>query len=176
MMRLSTAEQRPVNVLFEYFERAIEELGLRGWVGLLRPGKEDYFQKKVSGRVYLELASSAWKHKREAILLEPQKHLRWEPWEGQEEEILSHYRFQSAVMATLMRDGKELKTLAAQLVVEPMNRKLEVSHFLGNLTDGKVGLVYAELPTRGQILQWVHEIGQVQLTDRIPEIARFKYQ
>jgi hypothetical protein len=57
-----------------------------------------------------------------------------------------------------------------------MNRKLEVSHFLGNLTDGQVGVVYPELPTKTQVLQWVRDIEQVQLANRLGEIARSKYE
>jgi hypothetical protein len=72
--------------------------------------------------------------------------------------------------------GEGLKTLAAQLIVEHTNRKLEISHFLGNLTEGKIGSVYPDLPTKTQILQWVQEIGQVQLADRLPEIAKIKYE
>ncbi len=75
-----------------------------------------------------------------------------------------------------MGDREQLRTLAAQLITEPMNRKLAISYFLGNLTDGKVGLTYKELPAKAQILQWVRESGQVELTDRLGEIAKLKYQ
>ena len=194
MMRVSRIEHRPVKVLFDYFERAVEELGLKAWAILLRPGNERFFHNKVALSVYSILHDSRWRHEKEEILSDPVKHLRWEPGEDPEEEIWAHYRLQSAILATLMgdrdesrtsprnsrhnleRDGKGLRTLAAQLVVEHVNRKLEISHFLGNLTEGKIGSVYPELPTKTQILQWVEEIGAVQLADRLPEIARIKYE
>lgn len=175
MMRISRIEHSPTRVLFEYFERAIEELGLKAWAPLLRPGYEEYFQNKIAPTVYRILEQGSSGEEREEILSDPEKHLRWESRENPEEEILAHYRLQAAIVASVMGDGKGLRTLAVQLIVEHMNRKLEVSHFLGNLTDGQVGVVYPELPTKTQVLQWVREMERVQLTNWLGEITRFKY-
>lgn len=169
-------ERRPIRVLFDYFERAMEDLGLGPWLGLLRPGNEDYFQNRIRARVYQALSVETWKRKRVETLSEPEKHLQWEPWEDPEEEIWAHYRMQSAIAATLMGDSEELKTLAAQLITEPMNRKLAISYFLGNLTEGKVGLIYKELPTKAQVLKWVRESGEIPLTYRLGEIAILRYE
>jgi hypothetical protein len=155
-------------------------------------GNEHSFQRRIENQVYWKLEHSRWEQEREEALSDPEKHLRWESREDPEEEILAHYRLQAAIVATLMgdrsykgkvyskrqqeRSGKGLRTLAAQLIVEPMNRKLEISHFLGNLTDGQVGVVYPELPTKTQVLQWVSEMGQVQLINRLGELTRFKYE
>ena len=103
-------------------------------------------------------------------------HLNWEPTANPEEEIVAHYELQAAIVATLMGDQEGLKTLAALLVMAPMNWKLSISYFLGNLTAGKVGLTYKELPTKTQVLQWVQEIKHIQLTNKLEEIARLKYQ
>ena len=190
MMRVSRTEHGPAKVLFDYFERAVEELGLKAWAILLRPGNEQLFHNKVAPSVYSALEHPAWEEEREEILINPEKHLRWEPGENPEEEIWAHYRLQSAILATLMgdrdesrnsphklaRDGKGLRTLAAQLVVEHVNRKLEISYFLGNLTDGKIGSVYPELPSKTHILRWVEEIGEIKLADRLPEMAKIKYE
>lgn len=202
MMRTSRTEYRSVKVLFDYFERAVEELGLKAWAILLRPGNERDFRRRVENQVYWTLEDGRWEQEREEALSDPENHLRWESREDPEEEILADYRLQAAIVATLMGDGfesrnfdgqnadrgkryskrkyervgKGLRTLAAQLIVEHTNRKLVVSHFLGNLTDGQVGMVYPGLPTKTQILQWVSEIGQVQLTNRLGEITKFKYE
>ena len=176
MIQVRKIEHGPEKVLLGYFERAIKELGLGAWLAMLRPGHEEYFRKKVEGRVYSALEFQPWRGTRQIILGEPEKYLRWEPWDDPEEEIWAHYRLQSAVMATLMGDKEGILSLGAQLVIEPMNRKLEVSYFLGNLTGGRIGTIYKELPTKTQILQWVEEIGAVQLADRLPEIARIKYE
>lgn len=116
-------------------------------------------------------------------LVQPEAHLRWEPWEDPEEEIWAHYRWQSAVVATLIGDqariigGKvALGSLAAQLITEPMNRKLAISHFLGNLTEGRIGLLQKELPTKSQILQWVRESRYIESTDKLDAIARLRYE
>ena len=46
MIHNTEIEHRPVKVLFDYFERALEDIGLGIWFGLLRPGNEEYFRKK----------------------------------------------------------------------------------------------------------------------------------
>jgi len=171
-----TAAHIPIYILFNYFERAVEELGLKAWLSLLKPGNEEYFRQRIKGRVYSVLEFKPWKQRREKILSEPEENLRWEPWDKPEDEIRAHYRLQAAIVATLMGDREELRTLAAELIAEPMNRKLEITYFLGNLTEGRVGLTYKELPTKSQILQWVHDIEQVQLVDRLSEIARLKLE
>jgi hypothetical protein len=176
MMQVSRIEHRPIKVLFEYFERFVEELGLKAWALLLRPGNEGYFQDKIAPTVYRTLEQGSSEQEREEILNYPEKHLRWESRENLEEEIQAYYRLQAAIVATLMGDGEGLKTLTAQLIVEHMNRKLVVSYFLGNLTYGQVGVVYPELPTKSQVLQWVSEMGRVQLTNRLDELTRFKYE
>ena len=48
------------------------------------------------------------------------------------------------------------------MVIEHMNVKLMLTYFLGNLTDGKVGLTYKSLPNKTQVLQWVRDIDQVK--------------
>jgi len=169
-------QHRPVRVIFDYFERALQDIGVGLWFSLLRPGNEEYFRNKISPQLYTVLSFQPWHQRREAVISLPEQHLRWEPWEDPEEEIWAHYRLQSAVVATVMGDLEQLRTLAAQLITEPMNRKLAISYFLGNLTDGKVGLTYEELPTKAQILQWVRDIDQIQSTDRLSEIARLKYE
>jgi hypothetical protein len=176
MMRISKIEHRPFKALFDYFERAVEELGLKAWATLLMPGNEQYFRDKIAPAVYRTLEEGSSEQEREEILSDPERHLRWESRENPEEEIHAYYRLQAAIVAAVMGDDKGLRTLAAQLIVEHMNRKLEVSHFLGNLTDGQVGVVYPELPTKTQVLQWVRDIEQVQLANRLGEIARFKYE
>jgi hypothetical protein len=186
MMRISRIEHGPMRVLFNYFERAGEELGFKAWAILLIPGNEQYFQRRIENQVYWTLEHRRWEQEREEILSNPEKHLRWESREDPEEEILGHYRLQAAIVATLMGDGfesrnfdgqnadrgkryskrkyeragKGLRTLAAQLIVEHTNRKLEISYFLGNLTGGQVGVVYPELPTKSQVLQRVSELGR----------------
>lgn len=176
MIQNPEIQHRPVRVIFDYFERALQDIGVGLWFSVLRPGKEEYFRDKISLQVYTVLSFQDWQQRRAEVLSLPEKHLRWEPWEDPEEEIWAHYRLQSAVVATVMGDQEQMRTLAAQLITEPMNRKLSICYFLGNLTDGIVGLTYKELPTKAQILQWVRVIGHVELTDRLDEIARLKYE
>ena len=176
MIQNPEMQHRPVGVIFDYFERALQEIGVGLWFSLLRPGNEEYFRNKISPQVYTALSFQPWQQRREEVLSLPENHLRWEPWEDPEEEIWAHYRLQSAVVATVMGDREQLRTLTAQLITEPMNRKLTISYFLGNLTDGKVGLIYKQLPTKSQVVQWVHEIDRIQSTDRLGEIARLKYE
>jgi len=176
MIQNPEIEHRTVRGIFDYFERALQDIGVGLWFSLLRPGKEEYFRDKINPRVYTLLSFQAWRQRREEVLSLPEKHLRWEPQEDPGEEIWAHYRLQSAVVATVMGDREQLRTLAAQLITEPMNRKLAISYFLGNLTDGKVGLIYKQLPTKSQVLQWAHEIDQIQSADRLSEIARLKYE
>lgn len=179
MIHSPETQHRPIRVLFDYFERAIEDLGLGPWFGLLKPGNEDYFRGKIGQKVYSADSSqeARWRAqtKREA-LRRPEEHLRWEPWEDPEEEILAHYRMQSAIVATLMGDNEALRTLVAQLITEPMNRKLAISYFLGNLTDGQVGLTYKDLPAKAQVLQWVRDSEWIRSTDKLDELARLKYE
>jgi len=167
------AHHSSVYVLSGYFERAVEELGLRAWFNLLIPGKERYFQGMVKGEV-LRFLDREWRQDRDRILSYPEGSLRWEPSEKPEEEIRSHYILQAAIVATLIGFQEELKTLAALLVSQSMNRKLAISYFLGNLTDGRVGTTYKELPTKDQVLQWVRDIDQIQSTYKLDEIARLK--
>lgn len=176
MIQRPADTHNPIQVLSDYFERAVEDTGLGVWLALLRPGNEKYFQDKIGGRVYAPLSFQPWLQRREEALREPESHLRWEPWEDPEEEIWAHYRLQSAIIATLMGDREELKTIAAQLITEPMNRKLAISYFLGNLTEGRVGISYKELPTKEQILRWVQDIKHIQLTSKLGEIAKLKHE
>ena len=169
-------EHKPIRVVYDYFERALQDIGVGLWFSLLKPGNEEHFRNKIKLRVYTILSFHPWQQRIEEILSQPEKHLRWETRDDPDEEIWAHYRLQSAVVATVMGDLEQLRTLAAQLITEPMNRKLAISYFLGNLTDGKVGLTYKDLPTKTQILRWVHEIGQIQSRDWLREIASLKYE
>ena len=176
MIHSKETEHKPIQVLFDYFERALHDIGAGVWLTLLRPGNEKYFRNKIKAKVYSTLSSNAWQRKREEVLNDAEGHLQWAPGEDPEEEVWAHYIMQSAIVATIMGDQRELGTLAAQLVIEPMNRKLSIGYFLGNLTDSKVGLTYKELPTKAQVLQWVSEIGQIESTDKLDEIARLMYE
>ena len=119
-------------VLLQYFERAAEDLGLKAWFHFLAPGREQDFRSMAAGELS-RFISPEWIEKRESILRSPEDHFRWEPSDSPLEEIKAHYVMQAAIFATLMGDTKELRTLAAQLVIGPMNWKLAISYFLGNL-------------------------------------------
>lgn len=175
MIQDSEVAHSSERVLFQYFEKAAEELGLKAWFNFLAPGRESEFQEIAVRELHRHLYPhvNMWD---EQILRDAENHLNWEPSENPEEEIVAHYKLQAAIAVTLMGDQEGLKILAAQLVVAPMNWKLMISHFLGNLTDGRVGLTYKELPTRTQVLQWVKDIKQIQLTNKLEEIARLKSQ
>lgn len=175
MIQQAEAAHSSERVLFDYFERAAEELGLRAWFNYLAPGREAEFQEIAELQISRFL-SPEWSKKREDILRDAANYLQWEPSANPKEEIVAHYNLQAAIAGTLMGDQEGLKTLAAQLVIGPMNWKLTISYFLGNLTDSRVGLTYKELPTKTQVLQWVQEIKQIQLTNKLEEFARFKYQ
>ena len=175
MIQHSEAAHGSGRVLFHYFEKAAEELGLKAWFSFLAPGREPEFQAIAASEVNRFLSPQS-SEKTETILRDGENYLQWEPSANPTEEIVAHYKLQAAIVATLMGDQEGLKTLAAQLIIGPMNWKLTISYFLGNLTDGKVGLTYKELPTKTQVLQWVQEIKQVQLTNKLHEIARLKCQ
>ena len=174
MIGETTQANDPGRVLYRYFEKAIEDIGLKGWFNLLVPGKEEFFRSKITNRAHSVLAFPPWQQRREEVLNDPERHLQWQPLDDAEEEVWSHYRLQAAIVAILMGDREELKTLAAQLITEPMNRKLEISYFLGNLTRGKVGVIYKELPTKAKVLQLVRNIDEIQSTYLLDEIARLR--
>ena len=176
MISSKVVENNAIQVLFDYFERALQDIGVGVWLSLLRPGNEENFRNKIKSKVYSTLSFDAWQFTKAEVLKESERHLRWEPGEDPEEEIWAHYRMQSAIVATIMGDRRQLQTLAALLVIEPMNRKLSISYFLGNLTNGKVGLTYKELPTRTRVLRWVKDIEHIELTDRLSEIAKLRYE
>jgi hypothetical protein len=169
-------DQRPIRVLSEYFVRALEELGLKAWLGLLRPGKEALFSRTVHRDMESRVLS--WRLELDPIrvLHEPNKFLSWEPHPNPEQEISSHYQLQWAILAAVMGLHGALETLAAQLVTEPMNRKLTIAYFLGNLTEGRVGSPHKELPTKAQILQWLEEIEHIQLQASLGEIAQLQLE
>jgi hypothetical protein len=85
MMRISKIEHSPVRVLFDYFERGVEKLALKGWATLLMPGNERQFQKRIENQVYWTLEHPCWKQEREEALSNPEKHLRWESREDPDE-------------------------------------------------------------------------------------------
>ena len=163
-------------ILYQYFEKALEDLGLKAWLSLLVPGKEDYLRDKINNRAHTVLSSSPWEHRRDEVLMQPEAHVQWEPLDEPEEEIWAHYRMQSAIVATLMGDREQLKSLAAQLITEPMNRKLAISYFLGNLTEGKIGLMYKELPTQAGVLRWVREFDQIKSTYKLDLMAKLRVE
>lgn len=163
-------------ILYQYFEKALEDLGLKPWLSLLIPGKEEYFRDKIKNRVHTVLSFPPWEHHREDVLRQPESHVQWEPLDEPEEEIWAHYRMQWAIVATLIGDREQLKTLAAQLITEPMNRKLAISYFLGNLTEGKIGLMYKELPTQAQVMRWVREFDQIKTTYKLDQMARLRIE
>ena len=175
MIRNQEIQRSPIRVLYEYFERASEELGLRSWLSILRPGSHEKFKSEANDKMSQYLHNK-WSQRWDKFLSDPEQKLRWEPWDDPEDEIRSHYSLQAAIVASIMGDSLELMTLRAQLISEPMNRKLTITYFLGNLTEGKVGLVYKELPSRSQILRWVDEMDQIRLTDRLGEIAELKLE
>lgn len=158
-------------LLIGYFERALGDLGLAAWLALLRPGEEARFRERIIPQTDSVLALDTWKRKKEQILLDPEGYLNWEPLTEPEQEIWAHYRLQSAIVATMIGHGSELRTLAAQLITEPVNRKIVISYFLGHLTSGKVGLRYKDIPTKHQILAWVNNISDIQIFDRLPRIS-----
>ena len=176
MIREATTIHNPGRILYQYFEKALEDLGVKAWFSLLVPGKEEYFRDKINNRVHSVLSFPPWEHRRDEVLRQPEAHLQWEPLDEPEEEIWAHYRMQSAIVATLMGDREELKTLAAQLITEPMNRKLAISYFLGNLTEGKIGLMYKELPTQAWVLRWVRGLDQIQSTYKLDQMARLRIE
>lgn len=173
LLYASETEHRPILVLFEYFERALQDLGLAAWGGLLRPGQEDVFRNLIKDRVYSMLPED---HRMQLTLDDPQEYLRWEPWDEPEKEILAHYQLQSGIVATLMGDRWGLKNLASLLITEPANRKLAIAYFLGNLSDGRVGLLYKGIPTKEQILNWVEKFSDIPLEDRLGQMSKLKLE
>ncbi|PKB64156.1 MAG: hypothetical protein BZY80_03565 [SAR202 cluster bacterium Io17-Chloro-G2] len=176
MVHASETEHFPMRVLFEYFERALQDIGLAGWVALLRPGKEDNFRHKISARVFSGLLDDSRGKLRPLVGFRHSQDLRWEPWDEPENEITAHYRLQSGIVATLMGERMGLLALADLLVTEPLNRKIEISYFLGNLTHGRVGLLYKGIPTNEQILHWVYECTQVALEDKLGELSKLNLE
>ena len=178
IMRRTKADHKPDHVLSDYLERAIDESGLRLWFNLLQPGAEAMFDSISRSNVekHLNETLSPWRTAREGILRYPEKHLNWHPGDDLEEAIKNAYRFDAAVIAAIMGKEDGLRTLGAQLVIEHMNVKLMLTYFLGNLTDGKVGLTYKSLPNKTQVLQWVRDIDQVEISDRLSELAKLRLE
>lgn len=176
MIKASDAENVPIHVLFEYFERALQEIGLAAGIGLLRPGNENAFREKISDRVFSNLSGYSEGESTSINQTDPYKHLRWEPWDEPEKEITAHYRLQSAIVAALMGERKGLMALSGLLITEPLNRKLEIGYFLGNLTDEKVGLAYKGIPTKEQIFKWVEKCKDVVLEDRLRDLSKLNLE
>jgi len=75
-----------------------------------------------------------------------------------------------------MGERKGLMALSGLLITEPLNRKLEIGYFLGNLTDEKVGLAYKGIPTKEQIFKWVEKCKDVVLEDRLRDLSKLNLE
>lgn len=90
------------------------------------------------------------------------------------DETLSYHRMLAAMIASLQGNERGLAWLGALLITQPINRKITITYFLGNLTDGDIGSYRKEIPSREQVLNWVDQIRarSVPLKPLIAEVAR----
>jgi hypothetical protein len=88
-------------------------------------------------------------------------------------EIFSYHRMLAAIVASLRGDRIGLEWLGALLITEPINRKLAITYFLGNLTDGSVGTKNKVIPTKAQVVEWTDQIRthSITLTPLIAKLA-----
>ncbi len=136
-------------VLLDYLATSLTGLGLGSYWDILTPEfLSDLRQVVPSKRT--ELSPDAV-----AIMDAPQSKYRSEPWDEPISEFVQERQFYVEVIRALDGDSMALQELAALLVTAPLNRKLAISFFLGNLTDGQIGSRFKEIPSRGQVLEWI---------------------
>lgn len=93
------------------------------------------------------------------------------------EQILALQGMSAAMVAALLGDPNGVQHLAALLATAPLNWQLDISYFLGNLTNGWIGTLYQEIPRQKQTLQWIQEWTAANRErgwlgiSRLPEIA-----
>jgi hypothetical protein len=88
-------------------------------------------------------------------------------------ETFSYHRMLAGLVACLRGDQNGLNWLTALLITEPINRKLPIAYFLGNLTDGRLGSQKKSIPTRKQVLEWANQVkeNRIRVTPLIGELA-----
>ncbi|MCX6022772.1 MAG: hypothetical protein NTZ05_13810 [Chloroflexi bacterium] len=93
------------------------------------------------------------------------------------EQILAFQCMRAAMLAALLGDANGVRHLAALLATAPLNWQLDLSYFLGNLTNGWIGTMYQEIPRQKQTLLWLQEWTSANRErawagiSRLPEIA-----
>jgi hypothetical protein len=165
--------------LLSYLLWAVEFLGLAEELDLFRPDSEalERFRDRIgrasqrfltAGRIgVLEIGP-------DVVLRQPELYFRTEEKElAAAGQAAAFARMLAAIILAISGDFDGHKWLAAMLVTDQMNRKLTIARFLGLLTDGQVGWMGTELPSRSQALNWAKQIAtrDISVRSRLFELA-----
>ncbi|GEM_PF-5158674 len=165
-------------VLLQYTRWALEGLSLQPAWEFVRPKLPDELIDQFSSLVWptfqrfvsedLELAKTTLREARTSFKIE-----------GETEPARETYNYQlmlAAILASVLGDTRGILHLGALLVTESLNRKLSISYFLGNLTDGVVGTMYKEIPSKEQVTVWAERIlkGDVKLEPILKDLAQYR--
>lgn len=151
-------------ILRSYLDRSLADLGLSGYLGvaLASPKVEEvtqFLRTLVAGSRGQTVSKQDWD-----VLERPEDYYQSaEPDEAATLQFIDQRirRFRSmraAMVLALLGDERGVAHLGSQLVTEPLNWKLMISHFLGNLTGGQIGSLTEEIPTRSQVVRWATAI------------------
>lgn len=165
--------------LLSYLLWAVEFLGLADELYLFRPESEalETFRDRIgqaSQRFLTAGRIGALEIGPDLVLRQPELYF------GTEEKGLAaasqaaaFTRMLAAIILAISGDFEGHKWLAAMLVTDQMNRKVTIARFLGLLTDGQVGWMGTELPSRSQALNWAKQIAtrDISVRSRLFELA-----
>ena len=170
------------DVLLQYTQLALEGLGLQAAWELVQSGAPTNMLNQFEQIVAPTLNSVLFDNtdSQYAVLQNAETEFRvdLDPKAEPAHEVENFRRMSAAIIATILGEDRAslgLVHLGALLVVQPLNWKLIISHFLGNISDDRVGITYKEIPSKNQILGWARRIAEqdIHLEPRLKELAQY---
>ncbi len=167
---MSNSTKHQEYVLIEYLDWCLRELGLGQAKRHLLAQDLKQFEASVEPVVENTLGSE---QTYESILLDAKSKFRWEPWEEPEKDVFSQRTMFAGMVASVLGTRRGVKALVSLLITEPLNRKLTVSYFLGNLTNGGLGTVYKAIPSKQEVVAWASRMNEIEVHNLLPQLAEY---